>query len=69
VVYATFKENTAIYVADGTTTMGFNQTLPVFLMDLQSIPPGLYSVTFAAVTLSNIAVSFPNTPIAIVIPP
>ncbi len=69
VVFATFKGDTAIYVADGTTTMGFNQTLPVFLMDLQSIPPGVYSVTFAAVTISNAAVSYPNTPITIIVPP
>ena len=68
VVYATFKENTAIYVADGTTTIGYDQTVFVFMIDLQSIPPGTYSVTFAAVTTSDNAVSAPTTPISIVVP-
>jgi len=68
VVYATFKENTAIYVADGTTTIGYDQTVFVFMIDLQSFPPGTYSVTFAAVTTSDNAVSAPTTPISIVVP-
>ncbi len=69
VVYVTLKVNTATYVAAGTTTIGLNQTVDVFTVDLLPIPPGVYSVTFAAVTTSNDAVSAPTTPISMIVPP
>jgi hypothetical protein len=66
VVYATFKSGTSIYVADGTVTLAAGATAPVFCIDLQTIPPGSYTVTFAAVTTSNQAVSAPTTGITLV---
>jgi hypothetical protein len=66
VVFATFRSGTSIYVAQGTTTLAPGQTAPVFCIDLQTIPPGSYSVTFSAVTTSNFAVSAPTTPITVV---
>jgi len=69
VVYATFRSGTAIYVEDGTATISSNATVSVFLINIIPIPPGLYSVTFAAITLSDEAVSAPTTPISILVPP
>jgi hypothetical protein len=66
VVYATFKSGTSIYVADGTVTLAAGATAPVFCIDLQTIPAGSYTVTFAAVTTSNQAVSAPTTGITLV---
>jgi hypothetical protein len=66
VVYATFKSGTSTYVADGTVTLAPGQTASVFLVDLVPIPAGSYSVTFAAVTTSNAAVSAPTTAITLV---
>ncbi len=66
VVYATFKSGTSIYVADGTVTLAAGASAPVFCVDLQTIPAGSYSVTFAAVTTSNLAVSAPTTAITLV---
>ncbi len=68
VVYATFKENTAIHVAGVTAAIAFNQTESVSSVDLLPIPPGL-SVTFAAITISNDAVSAPTTPLSIAVNP
>lgn len=66
VVFATFKSGTSTYVAQGTVTLGAGATASVFAADLQSIPAGTYTVTFAAVTTSNQAVSAPTTPITVV---
>ncbi|MGA2200174.1 MAG: hypothetical protein ABSG45_09580 [Nitrososphaerales archaeon] len=66
VVYATLRSGTDIYVADGTATIAANATVSVFCMDIQTIPAGDYTVTFAAVTTSNQAVSAPTTPISLV---
>jgi len=66
VVYATFKSGPSTYVADGTLTLAAGATAPVFCVDLQTIPAGSYSVTFAAVTTANQAVSAPTTPITLV---
>ncbi len=65
VVYATLKSGTSTYVADGTVTVGAGATASVFCVDLLAIPAGSYSVTFAAVTTSNQAVSAPTTPITL----
>jgi hypothetical protein len=65
VVYATLKSGTSIYVADGTVTLAAGATNSVFLVDLLTIPAGSYTVTFAAVTTSNQAVSAPTTPISL----
>lgn len=65
VVYATLKSGSSIYVADGTVTVGSGQSATVFCIDLQTIPAGSYSVTFAAVTVANQAVSAPTTPITL----
>jgi len=66
VVYATLKLGSNIYVADGTVTLAAGQSAPVFCIDLQSVPAGSYSVTFAAVTTANQAVSAPTTAITLV---
>ena len=66
VVYATFKSGSNIYVADGTLTLAAGASAPVFCIDLQTIPAGSYTVTFAAVTTSNQAVSAPTTGITLV---
>jgi hypothetical protein len=66
VVYATFKSGSSIYVADGTVTIPAGATNSVFCLDLQTIPAGTYSVTFAAVTTANQAVSAPTTAINVV---
>jgi hypothetical protein len=66
VVYATFKSGSSIYVADGTVTLAAGATNSVFCLDLQTIPAGTYSVTFAAVTTANQAVSAPTTAINVV---
>jgi len=66
VVYATLKLGSNIYVADGTVTVGAGGTASVFCIDLQAIPAGSYSVTFAAVTTANQAVSAPTTAITLV---
>jgi hypothetical protein len=66
VVFATFKSGTSIYVAQGTTTLTPGQTATVFAIDLSAIPAGSYTVTFAAVTLSNLPVSAPTTGITVV---
>jgi len=63
VVFVTFKSGTSTYVAEGTVTVGAGATASVFAVDLQSVPAGTYSVTFAAITTSNQAVSAPTTPI------
>jgi len=65
VVYATFKSGTSIYIAQGTTTLNPGQTASVFCIDVSPIPPGTYTVTFSAVTTSNLAVSAPTTPITV----
>jgi len=65
VVYATLKSGSSIYVAQGTTTVGAGQTASVFCIDLQTVPPGTYSVTFSAVTTSNLPVSAPTTAITL----
>jgi len=66
VVFATFKSGTSIYVAQGTTTLAPGQTASVFAIDLQTVPAGSYTVTFAAVTTSNLPVSAPTTGITVV---
>ena len=66
VIYATFKSGSNIYVADGTLTLAAGAAAPVFCIDLQTIPAGSYTVTFAAVTTSNQAVSAPTTGITLV---
>jgi len=66
VVYATLKSGSSIYVAQGTTTVNPGQTASVFCIDLQTVPAGSYSVTFAAVTTSNFAVSGPIPAITLV---
>jgi len=53
-------------VADGTVTLAAGATGSVFLVDIVPIPAGSYSVTFAAVTTSNQAVSAPTTAITLV---
>jgi len=67
VVFATLKSGTSTYVAQGTATINPGQTVNVFTIDLQVVPPGTYSVTFSAVTTSNIPVSAPTTPITVVV--
>ena len=59
VIFATLKSGTSIYVAEGTATIAAGQTNSVVCLDLQTVPAGTYSVTFAAVTTSNAAVSAP----------
>jgi len=59
VIFATLKSGTSIYVAEGTATIAAGQTNAVVCLDLQTVPAGTYSVTFAAVTTSNAAVSAP----------
>jgi hypothetical protein len=59
VIFATLKSGTTIYVAEGTATIAAGQTNAVVCLDLQTVPAGTYSVTFAAVTTSNAAVSAP----------
>jgi len=66
VAYATFKSGSNIYVAQGTVTVGAGATAAVFCIDLQTIPAGTYSVTFGAVTTTNLAVSAPTTAINVV---
>jgi hypothetical protein len=66
VVFATIKSGTNIYVAEGTTTVNPGQTASVFCIDLQIVPAGSYSVTFSAVTTSNLAVSGPVPAITLV---
>jgi len=66
VVFATFKSGTNIYVAQGTVTLSAGQTASVFAIAFQTIPAGTYSVTFSAVTTSNLAVSAPTTAITVV---
>ncbi len=66
VIYATFKSGTSIYVADGTVTLAAGASAPVFCIDVIPIPAGSYTVTFAAVTTSNQAVSAPTTGITLV---
>lgn len=65
VVFATLKSGTSVYVAEGTVTLAAGQTQSVFTVDLQTVPAGTYTVTFAAVTTSNLAVSAPTTPITL----
>jgi hypothetical protein len=65
VVYATLKSGSSIYVAEGTVTVAAGGSATVFCVDLQTIPAGPYSVTFAAVTTANQAVSAPTTPISL----
>jgi len=59
VIFATLKSGTSIYVAEGTATIAPGATNSVVCLDLQTVPAGTYSVTFAAVTTSNAAVSAP----------
>ena len=59
VVFATLKSGTSIYVAEGTATINPGATNSVVCLDLQTVPAGTYSVTFAAVTTTNAAVSAP----------
>jgi len=67
VVYATLKSGTSIYVLFGTATIAAGATNTVFITNPGStVPPGSYSVTFSAVTTSNLAVSAPTTPITVV---
>ncbi len=66
VVYATLKSGASTYVAAGTVTIAANATASVFCVDLQFVPAGAYAVTFAAVTLSDNAVSAPTAPISLV---
>jgi len=66
VVFATFKAGSSIYVAEGTQTLAPGQTATVFAINLTAIPAGSYTVTFAAVTLSNLPVSAPTTGITVV---
>ncbi len=66
VIFAAFKSGTSIYVAEGTIALSAGQGATVFAIDLQSIPAGTYSVTFAAVTLSNEPVSAPIAAITVV---
>jgi hypothetical protein len=66
VVYVTLKSGTSTYVAQGTVTLGAGATAAVFAADLQTVPVGTYTVTFAAITTSNQAVSAPTTPITVV---
>jgi hypothetical protein len=66
VIYATFKSSTSLYVAEGTLTLAAGATAPVFAIDIIPIPAGSYTVTFAAVTTSNQAVSAPTTGITLV---
>jgi hypothetical protein len=66
VVFATFKSGSSIYIAQGTTTLNPGQTATVFAIDLGTIPNGSYTVTFAAVTTSNLPVSAPTTGITVV---
>jgi len=66
VIFATLKSGTSIYVAEGTATIASGTTNAVVCLDLQTVPAGSYSVTFAAVTTSNQAVSGPVTAITLV---
>ncbi len=68
VIFATFKSGTSVYVAAGTTTPGPGQTVPVFCLDLQTIPAGIYSVTFAAIATTDQVVSTVTTAITVVVP-
>jgi len=65
VVFATLKSGTSIYVAQGTVTVAAGGSATVFLADLLPVPAGTYTVTFAAVTTSNLAVSAPTTAITV----
>jgi hypothetical protein len=65
VVYATLKSGTSTYVAVGSVTVAAGGSASVFCVDIIPIPAGSYSVTFAAVTTSNQAVSAPTTAITL----
>jgi hypothetical protein len=65
VVFATLKSGSNIYVAQGTVTVAAGATATVFTADLQAVPAGTYTVTFSAVTTTNLAVSAPTTPITV----
>jgi hypothetical protein len=68
-IYATLKSGTSTYVLVGGETLTSGQTGTVFLQDfLTTVPAGTYSVTFSAITTSNLAVSGPTTAITVTVP-
>ena len=67
-IYTELRSGASIYVTAGTATIAANQTVLVFGIDLQPIPPGIYTATFAAVTIPyNDAASSPTTPVTIIV--
>jgi hypothetical protein len=67
-IYATLKSGTSTYVVVGGETLTAGQTGTVFLQDfLTTVPAGTYSVTFSAITTSNLAVSGPTTAITVTV--
>jgi hypothetical protein len=67
VIYGTFKSFPSIYVVDGSAQIDTGQTASVFCIPIIPIPAGTYSVEFAAITITNQAVSSPTTPVTIVV--
>jgi hypothetical protein len=68
-IYATLKSGTSTYVLVGGETLTAGQTGTAFLQDfLTTVPAGTYSVTFSAITTSNLAVSAPTTAITVTVP-